>query len=45
MLIPEMLNANALKEGEQKVLPAGKQTENCVDVEHGHIATSQKRGL
>ena len=41
----EFLNANALKEGDQKALPAGKQTENGVDVEHGHIATSQKRGL
>jgi hypothetical protein len=39
----EMLNAKALKEGEQKALPEGKQSENGLDVEHNHIATSQKK--
>jgi hypothetical protein len=34
----------SLKAGEQKALPAGKQSENGLDVDHGAVATSQKGG-
>ena len=39
----ELLNANALKEVEQKALPDGKQSENGDDVDNGSIATLQKK--
>jgi len=42
---PAAESRKCLKEGEQKVLPEGKQCENGIDVDNGHIAMSQKKAL